>query len=133
MRVIVRVVYALPRFDTPGFVPVRTHRFAVVPNMHVAVADPVRMQGTGVRVPRDAVRKEGAANRLAGQGARQAAVHHDDGVVGVHAVVVPAVNGDRQRVRQLDARQLQVLLHFDLAEERMRSVLIAPPASCSDD
>ena len=35
--------------------------------------------------------------------------HRNHGVVGVHAVVVPAVNGDRQRVRQLDARQLQVV------------------------
>ena len=93
--------------------PVRAQvRPASVPQVHVAVAQPVRMHGTGVHVPRHAVRKEGAAKRMwrvrrQTNGARR--VHHDHGVVGVRAVVVSAVNGDRQRLRKLDADQFQVV------------------------
>ena len=103
----------IPRLGTPGFMPIRAQsRLTGVPQVHVAVAQPVRVQGTGIHAPRHAVRKEGAAKRLRRarrqtNGTRR--FHRDHGVVGVHAIVVPAVNGHRERLRQLDALQLQVV------------------------
>ena len=77
--------------------------------MHVAVAQPVRVQGAGIRVPRHAVRKEGAVKqrRRNLDGGRR--FYRNHGVVGARAVVVPAVNGHGEWLRQLDALQLQVV------------------------
>ena len=92
----------------------RTHRGGSFAHVQVAVAQPTLLQNDRVHALRRLLRKERAIKRLR----QHTAIHKQNGfirahryhgVISISAVIMSTVNLNRERLRQLNALQLQVV------------------------
>lgn len=94
--------------------------------MQVAVAQPMLLQNGWVHALHRLLRKEGTIKRLW----LHTTIHKQDGPIRAHryhgiirvgAIIVPAVNLNRERLRQLDALQLQIVHNQAGRQSRKRA------------